>query len=187
MALICKIPAGALHTRLPLRRPFLPRFALTSPLSAGRRSFILYAARKVSQRKDGRGSLSTKEQVIEEDENPGWESTRPDEDSTESPISSVDDVVGMPELPGDEPDFWEGPQWDAFGFFIQYLWAFGVLFAIVACGVAAVTYNSGAKDLKETSAQKDSVESRKLLEGPDMAEPDVFESNPTEVAPSLVD
>ncbi|KDO41963.1 hypothetical protein CISIN_1g028069mg [Citrus sinensis] len=36
----------------------------------------------------------------------------------------------MPELPGLEPDFWEGPQWGAFGFFLQYLWAFGIVFAL---------------------------------------------------------
>lgn len=37
----------------------------------------------------------------------------------------------MPRLEGLEPDFWEGPQWDAFGFFIQYLWAFGILFGVI--------------------------------------------------------
>ena len=26
--------------------------------------------------------------------------------------------------------FWEGPQWDAFGFFVQYLWAFGIVFGV---------------------------------------------------------
>ena len=36
----------------------------------------------------------------------------------------------MPKLEGLEPDFWEGPQWNALGFFIQYLWAFGILFGV---------------------------------------------------------
>ena len=36
----------------------------------------------------------------------------------------------MPKLEGLEPDFWEGPQWNAFGFFVQYLWAFGILFGV---------------------------------------------------------
>ncbi|CAN6309643.1 unnamed protein product [Urochloa humidicola] len=37
----------------------------------------------------------------------------------------------MPELPDPEtPDFWEGPQWEALGFFVQYMWAFGVVFGI---------------------------------------------------------
>lgn len=41
-----------------------------------------------------------------------------------------DDGYFLPELPGDKPDFWEGPQWDALGFFVQYLWAFGIGFAV---------------------------------------------------------
>lgn len=36
----------------------------------------------------------------------------------------------LPELPGLQPDFWEGPQWDALGFFLEYLWAFGIVFAV---------------------------------------------------------
>lgn len=39
----------------------------------------------------------------------------------------------MPKLEGLEPDFWEGPQWNAFGFFVQYLWAFGILFGVESC------------------------------------------------------
>ncbi|RAL41528.1 hypothetical protein DM860_010322 [Cuscuta australis] len=189
MALICKIPAGALYTRLPLRRPFLAPLASTSPWSAGRSRVFVSAARKVSQGKNRRGSLSTQEQQVrEEDGNPGWDSIGPASDAPESPISAADDGFVMPELPGQEPDFWEGPQWDAFGFFIQYLWAFGVGFALIACGIAAVTYNNGATDFKETPTYKESVESSKLLGGPDVSEDsDVFESNPTEVAPSLAD
>jgi hypothetical protein len=33
-------------------------------------------------------------------------------------------------LPGDEPDFWEGPQWNALGFIVQYLWAIGIVVAV---------------------------------------------------------
>jgi hypothetical protein len=40
----------------------------------------------------------------------------------------------MPELPNPEkPDFWEGPQWEALGFFVQYMWAFGVVFGVSTC------------------------------------------------------
>jgi hypothetical protein len=35
-----------------------------------------------------------------------------------------------PVLPGDEPDFWEGPQWNALGFVVQYLWAIGIVVAV---------------------------------------------------------
>ena len=47
------------------------------------------------------------------------------------------------------------------------------------------TYNEGATDFKSTPAYKESIQSRELLEEPDSSNSDVFESNPTEVAPSL--
>lgn len=48
------------------------------------------------------------------------------------------------------------------------------------------TYNEGATDFKDTPAYKESIQSREFLEEPDDASnSDVFESNPTEVAPSL--
>ncbi|GAB4850620.1 hypothetical protein Ancab_029929 [Ancistrocladus abbreviatus] len=97
----------------------------------------------------------------------------------------VDDGFVMPELPGSEPDFWEGPKWDALGFFVQYLWAFGIVFALIGCGIAVATYNEGATDFKETPTYKESVQSRDLLEGPEASNLDVFESNPTEEAPHL--
>ncbi|XP_057804976.1 uncharacterized protein LOC131020279 [Salvia miltiorrhiza] len=100
-------------------------------------------------------------------------------------INAVDDGFVMPELPGDKPSFWEGSQWDGLGFFVQYMWAFGIVFALVACGVAVATYNEGATDFKDTPVYKESVQSRDLLDEPDAANSDVFESNPTEQAPSL--
>lgn len=50
----------------------------------------------------------------------------------ESTIVAVDDGFVMPELPGDKPNFWEGPQWDGLGFFVQYMWAFGIVFAVIS-------------------------------------------------------
>ncbi|KAK6925241.1 hypothetical protein RJ641_009567 [Dillenia turbinata] len=97
----------------------------------------------------------------------------------------VDDGYFLPDLPGNEPDFWEGPQWEPLGFFVQYMWAFGIVFALIACGIAVVTYNEGATDFKETPAYKESIQSRELLDEPDSSKSDVFESNPTEEAPSL--
>ncbi|XP_020257119.1 uncharacterized protein LOC109833739, partial [Asparagus officinalis] len=91
----------------------------------------------------------------------------------------------MPKLEGLEPDFWEGPQWNAFGFFVQYMWAFGILFGLISGGIAAATYNEGAADFKQTPAYKESIQSRELLEEPDASNADVFEANPTETAPSL--
>ncbi|EYU19048.1 hypothetical protein ABFS82_09G052200 [Erythranthe guttata] len=98
---------------------------------------------------------------------------------------AVDDGFVMPDLPGLEPNFWEGAQWDGLGFFVQYMWAFGIVFALTACGIAVATYNEGATDFKETPVYKEAIQSRDLLEEPDASKPDVFESNPTEEAPTL--
>ncbi|XP_071685161.1 uncharacterized protein [Lolium perenne] len=90
----------------------------------------------------------------------------------------------MPYLPDPKQvDFWEGPQWDLLGFFVQYMWAFGVFFSLVACGFAVATYNDGATDFRETPSFKESL----TQEFPEEAESgsDVFEGNPTEVAPAL--
>eukprot|EP01018_Ginkgo_biloba_P005922 Gb_25599 [translate_table: standard] len=97
--------------------------------------------------------------------------------------SSEDDFV-VPKLPGEEPDFWEGPQWDTLGFIVQYLWALGIVFALIACGIAVRTYNFGATDFKETPLYKESVESQALFEEtPEASDSQVFETNPTEEAP----
>lgn len=91
----------------------------------------------------------------------------------------------MPRLPDPEtPDFWEGPQWEALGFFVQYMWAFGVVFGLIACGVAVATYNDGATDFKDTPAYKES-QSQEFPEESESSSADVFEGNPTEVAPAL--
>ncbi|KAA3470484.1 L-shaped tail fiber [Gossypium australe] len=36
----------------------------------------------------------------------------------------------FPELPGLQLDLWEGTKWDVLGFLVQYLWAFGIVFAV---------------------------------------------------------
>ena len=56
---------------------------------------------------------------------------------------------------------------------------------LIAAIAAVVTFNEGATDFKETPTYKDAIESREFLEEPEGSSPDVFESNPTEVAPSL--
>jgi len=47
------------------------------------------------------------------------------------------------------------------------------------------TYNDGATDFKATPVYKEAMESQELLEEPEASNSDVFESNPTEEAPSL--
>jgi hypothetical protein len=49
-----------------------------------------------------------------------------------------------PPMPGDEPGFWEGPRWDLLGFVLEYLWAFGIVLAVVASIYAVSNY--GAED-----------------------------------------
>ncbi|MCE3216074.1 hypothetical protein HAX54_004736 [Datura stramonium] len=172
-----------LHTQFPLRRPFLlPSPSSTSSWSQGRRNqFTVLAAKKFISGKNKRSSISTKEPVKEEEEEFQKINISIDGGAT----ATIDDGFVMPQLPGEETDFWEGPQWDGFGFFVQYMWAFGVLFSLIACGIAVATYNDGATDFKATPVYKEAIQSGELLEEPEASDSDVFESNPTEEAPSL--
>ncbi|KAK4283440.1 hypothetical protein QN277_000390 [Acacia crassicarpa] len=163
-----------------IRSPYTslnPSSHFTLPFSV--RKLHIVSAKKFSPRSgrldknNRRGSVTTEDQ----------EDQRTDE--IQDSIDNADDGYFLPELPGDKPNFWEGPQWEALGFFVQYLWAFGIVFALIACGIAVTTYNEGATDFKETPAYKESIQSRELLEEPEESNSDVFESNPTEVAPSL--
>ncbi|CAM6128757.1 unnamed protein product [Calypogeia fissa] len=87
-------------------------------------------------------------------------------------------------LEGLEPDFWEGEQWDLFGFIIQYLWAIGLLIALGACGVAVTSYNSGASDIRDTEVFKEALENQ--VEADSSFDSDSFQDfpEPTE-APSV--
>ncbi|KDP20110.1 hypothetical protein JCGZ_05879 [Jatropha curcas] len=170
------------------------------PLSP-RRSLHIVSAKKLSSSRTGRfdsrnrrSSITTRDKEDEEERTAEIERTGgSNEDFSGSKVENVstssvdaeDDGYFLPPLPGDEPDFWEGSKWDGLGFFVQYMWAFGVVFALIACGIAVVTYNEGATDFKETPAYKESIQSQELLEEPEASNSDVFESNPTEVAPSL--
>ncbi|KAJ8773124.1 hypothetical protein K2173_028301 [Erythroxylum novogranatense] len=175
------------HTFQPRRLQFI------LPVSPRRASLHIVSAKKFSSRsgrfdgKNRRSSTTTTDQeVVDQDRSFGIKvGDVENEEGGVSVSGVVDDGFVMPKLPGDEPDFWEGPQWDALGFFVQYLWAFGILFALIACGIAVATYNQGATDFKETPIYKESIKSGDLLEEPEGSNSDVFESNPTEVAPSL--
>jgi hypothetical protein len=120
------------YTHLPIRRHVL------FPLSTRTASLHVVSAKRFSSRtgrldsKDRRGTATTKDQ-----EEKQIQRTAEDNSSIEN-VGSVADGGGaaaadgyfLPELPGTEPDFWEGPQWDALGFFVQYMWAFGIVFAV---------------------------------------------------------
>lgn len=88
--------------------------------------------------KDRRGTATTKDQ-----EEKQLQRTAEDTSSIENVGSVADGGAAaaaadggyfLPELPGTKPDFWEGPQWDALGFFVQYMWAFGIVFAVCSLG-----------------------------------------------------
>ncbi|XP_058196392.1 uncharacterized protein LOC131312563 [Rhododendron vialii] len=166
-----------------LRRPIL----LPPPQPTSRNaSLITRASKKWSPRTgklDGRTRRSSSTTIKEDEE----EERRTVQNGVEGGVdaSGADDGYFLPELPGLEKDFWEGPEWDGFGFFVQYMWAFGIGFALIASGFAVATYNEGATDFKQTPAYKESIQSRDLLEEPEGSSSDVFESNPTEEAPSL--
>lgn len=187
--ILCNNPAKShSYTLLPHRSSHLLHFTAPSPREPSRHftTLVVSASKKFTPRtgrfdsNDKRGSSATTttdrkdEQEIERVDSLG-----------QVVAQGFDDGFVVPKLPGEETDFWEGPQWDGFGFFVQYMWAFGILFALIACGIAVATYNEGASDFKETPAYKESVQTQGLLEEPDTSNPDVFESNPTEVAPSL--
>lgn len=57
-----------------------------------------------------------------------------------------------PAMPGDEPDFWEGPKWDLLGFIAQYLWAIGIVLAAAASLYAVLSYNQ--LDITDGSEEK---------------------------------
>ncbi|KAG6627455.1 hypothetical protein I3843_15G109000 [Carya illinoinensis] len=174
------------YTHIPNRRHVL------FPLSTRTTTLLVVSAKRFSSRsgrlegKNRKGSTTTKDQEEKQLQREAVEDMPSIENVGFVGDGTADDAaLVLPELPGAEKDFWEGPQWDALGFFVQYLWAFGIVFALIACGVAVATYNEGATDFKETPAYKESIQSRELLDEPDGSNSDVFESNPTEVAPSL--
>lgn len=110
------------------------RHQLTVVVSASKRSFSSSKTGKLDS-KNRRNPISTKEDGEEEKESElASEINYGDATGTAEGAVDVDDGFVMPKLPGEEPgeepDFWEGPQWDGLGFFVQYLWAFSILFAV---------------------------------------------------------
>ncbi|KAL5751345.1 hypothetical protein ACOSP7_025948 [Xanthoceras sorbifolium] len=164
-------------------KPQAPTRSRTLHVASAAKKFSSRTGRFDGKNRKSKSAMTTT--TAEEEEKENGDRLQIEEASFGKIENFVDDGFVMPDLPGEETDFWEGPQWDTFGFFVQYLWAFGIVFALIACGIAVATYNEGATDFKQTPAYKESVQSRDLLEEPDASNSDVFESNPTEVAPSL--
>ncbi|WVZ13716.1 hypothetical protein V8G54_011282 [Vigna mungo] len=101
----------------------------------------------------------------------------------------------------EEPYLWEGPQWDLLGFFVQYSWIIGFGVAVCVSLYGCLTYQEPPKEVRDEMERKygvrsgveSSAESRAnsssgssdVFEDTDAYDSDVFDSNPTEVAPSL--
>ncbi|KAG5037181.1 hypothetical protein AAZX31_07G086700 [Glycine max] len=103
------------------------------------------------------------------------------------------------------PDFWEGSQWDWLGIFVKFSPIIGVAVAACLAIYGCFTFHEPPKEMREAaerlysvqsgvessaesgleSSADSSVESGKVIEEPDAYDSDVFDSNPTEVAPSL--
>lgn len=124
------------YTHLPIRR-----HVLIFPLSTRTTTTLhMVSAKRFSSRtgrldgKNRRSSTTTKDQDENQDKDDNtvsFESVGSVGSFEDNGVANVSaDGVAMPDLPGLETDFWEGPQWDAFGFFVQYMWAFGIGFAV---------------------------------------------------------
>lgn len=131
------------HTESSFSTPRLVNF----PYPSRTRFHVVSAAKKTSTstgRFDSRKRRSlvpttTKEQS--EEQNGGYDDIEfADEDGGDRTVVNTrfrGDPADAPkfsikDLPGLEPDPFEGPQWDGLGFFVQYLWAFGILFAVIS-------------------------------------------------------
>eukprot|EP00262_Sarcandra_glabra_P005845 TRINITY_DN1772_c0_g1_i2.p1 TRINITY_DN1772_c0_g1~~TRINITY_DN1772_c0_g1_i2.p1 ORF type:complete len:211 (+),score=25.90 TRINITY_DN1772_c0_g1_i2:71-634(+) len=182
---LCRTPNQLTTTCITRRESHVPTHSnqlfwplQKKPTHVARARRVSSRTERLENRNKKRGLTTTKEEEEEEES----ETLQPSEYGASV---DVDDGYFLPELPGDKPDFWEGAQWNGLGFFVQYQWAFGIGFALIACGIAVATYNEGATDFKQTPVYKESIQSRELLEEPDVSNSDIFEANPTEEAPSL--
>ncbi|GJP77032.1 hypothetical protein CLOP_g7466 [Closterium sp. NIES-67] len=93
---------------------------------------------------------------------------------TDDPLAGRD---YRPPMPGDEPDFWEGSQWDLLGFVAEYLWVFGIVLAIVSSLYAVTSYNQD-DGVVETADSSVTVESSAPSEADQLLEPFVDDAPP---------
>lgn len=103
------------------------------PLSPRRTLHVVSAKRFTSRtgRSDGKNKRGTTTTRDQEQDPLRLERTAEIENVGDGvAVDNVDDGYFLPKLPGDEPDFWEGEKWDFLGFFVEYLWAFGIGFAV---------------------------------------------------------
>ncbi|XP_047092197.1 uncharacterized protein LOC124704009 [Lolium rigidum] len=173
---------AAARRRVPPGAPPLSRRAALHVALARRAGVSSRTQRRLEERggKKRRGGVETPD-AEEDDSASAWEGVEWEGE----PLGFEVSTEPMPYLADPKQvDFWEGPQWNVLGFFVQYMWAFGVFFSLVACGFAVATYNDGATDFRETPSFKESL-TQEFPEEAESSGSDVFEGNPTEVAPAL--
>ncbi|CAI7786975.1 unnamed protein product [Closterium sp. NIES-53] len=93
---------------------------------------------------------------------------------TDDPLAGRD---YRPAMPGDNPDFWEGSQWDLLGFAAEYLWVFGIVLAIVSSLYAVTSYNQDEEVVEPTDSAV-IVESSAPSEADQLLEPFVDDAPP---------
>ncbi|CAI5491097.1 unnamed protein product [Closterium sp. Naga37s-1] len=93
---------------------------------------------------------------------------------TDDPLEGRD---YRPAMPGDNPDFWEGSQWDLLGFIAEYLWVFGIVLAIVSSLYAVTSYNQDEEVVEPTDSAV-IVESSATSEADQLLEPFVDDAPP---------
>ncbi|CAI5471898.1 unnamed protein product [Closterium sp. Yama58-4] len=93
---------------------------------------------------------------------------------TDDPLAGRD---YRPPMPGDNPDFWEGSQWDLLGFLAEYLWVFGIVLAVVSSIYAVTSYNT-EEEVVVTADSAVTVESSAPSEADQLFEPFVDDAPP---------
>jgi hypothetical protein len=113
--------------RLPPGALLLGRRAALHVALARRTGVSSRTQRRIEERggKKRRGGVETPD--ADEDTASAWEGVEWEGE----PLGFEVSTEPMPYLPDPKQvDFWEGPQWDLLGFFVQYMWAFGVFFSV---------------------------------------------------------
>lgn len=113
--------------RLTPAAPLLSRRGALHVALARRTGVSSRTQRRLEERggKKRRGGVETPD--AEEDTASAWEGVEWEGE----PLGFEVSTEPMPYLPDPKQvDFWEGPQWDLLGFFVQYMWAFGVFFSV---------------------------------------------------------
>ena len=117
------------HILFPHRRSPQDHLHIVSASSKKLSSFSRTGKFDSKNRRSSTTSIKDQEE-IKRDGSGGDENVNGEITNVNTGVGENYDGYFLPELPGDEPDFWEGPRWDGLGFFVQYMWAFGIVFAV---------------------------------------------------------